>query len=545
VIGDPAQPAGARVPAGVPVRRRVISRGISLGVAVLVLVAALLATGAQAASVPVPENDPFYAVPAGIASLANGTVLNSREVQVSTLGLPLPATAWQVQYKTLNSTMQPTADVTTILVPRARWTGSGPRPLVSYQTAEDGVAGKCSASYALRTGVLALDGNSEEETTLIAAALGRGFAVAAPDYEGPNSAFLGAPGEAHSVLDGIRAALHFAPDGFTVHTPVALWGYSGGSIASADAAELQPAYAPELKLAGVAVGGMVASIQATINDFNSDELGGVIPMIIAGLERAYPADDLGQYLNATGNADVAAAGGDCLLAAEFQFPGLRISQIEASPGAWQSPAFQAVMTANSPAAIPGTPTAPIYDYHAVLDELAPIADDRSLMHRFCDSGVPVQHVEALGPEHITETFAGAPGALNFLGDRFAGDPPVNTCASIPPAPVDPVPAATTGVATTTTPACRRERTVTLRIRALHDVRVTVNGRRILVHHHRNVSQTTINLSRLPKGTVTVRVTGLSTHDKRVTQTHRYRSCTADRDLASAKVPIHGGLVPTG
>src|SRR6202035_184338 len=123
---------------------------------------------------------------------------------------------------------------------------------VSYQTAEDGVAGKCSPSYALRAGIVAVDGNSEAETALIAAALLRGFAVAAPDYEGPNSAFLGAPGEAHGVLDGVRAAFHFAPDGFTVHTPVALWGYSGGSVASADAAELQPVYAPELKLAGIA-----------------------------------------------------------------------------------------------------------------------------------------------------------------------------------------------------------------------------------------------------------------------------------------------------
>lgn len=432
---------GAQIRRAVTTRLPVTPRSRSLGVIALVLVlgAAVLASAAHAAStsIPVPEQDPFYTVPAGIASLANGTVLNSREVQASTFGLPLPVTAWQVQYKTLNSTLQPTADVTTILVPRAPWTGSGPRPLVSYQTAEDGVAGKCSPSYALRAGLAAAEGNSEEETGLIAAALLRGFAVAAPDYEGPNSAFLGAPGEAHGVLDGIRAAFHFAPAGFTAHTPVALWGYSGGSVASADAAELKSVYAPELKLSGIALGGLVPDLQPTLEDFNNEGIGGAIVVGIVGLERAYPADDLGQYLNATGNADAAAAQGDCLTDAMLQFPGLTVAQIEASPGAWQSPALQAIMTANGPAGIAGTPTAPIYDYHAVLDELAPIANDRSLMHRFCDSGVPVQHVETLGPEHVTEAVVGAPGALAFLAARFADDPPVNTCASIPAAPVEP------------------------------------------------------------------------------------------------------------
>lgn len=39
-----------------------------------------------------------------------------------------------------------------------------------------------------------------------------------------------------------------------------MWGYSGGSIASTFAAELQASYAPELDFAGAALGGIVPDL---------------------------------------------------------------------------------------------------------------------------------------------------------------------------------------------------------------------------------------------------------------------------------------------
>jgi hypothetical protein len=43
----------------------------------------------------------------------------------------------------------------------------------------------------------------------------------------------------------------------------------------------------------------------------------------------------------------------------------------------------------------------------------------------------VQSVTKLVGEHLTEIALGAPGALAFLSNRFAGKQPVNTCSSIP------------------------------------------------------------------------------------------------------------------
>lgn len=43
-----------------------------------------------------------------------------------------------------------------------------------------------------------------------------------------------------------------------------LWGYSGGAFASANAAQLQPRYAPELDFRAVALGGLLGDVRATI-----------------------------------------------------------------------------------------------------------------------------------------------------------------------------------------------------------------------------------------------------------------------------------------
>ncbi|MCW2498078.1 lipase family protein [Jatrophihabitans sp.] len=398
----------------------------------LVLAAALaMPAEAHAAAIPLPENDPFYAVPADIASLADGAIIGSRAVATQSFGLPLPVHAWQLEYRTTDSIGRPTATVTTVMVPVAPWLGKGPRPLVSYQTAEDGVAGKCAPSYTLRAGLRSGFNNSAAESLLMASALLNGWAVAAPDYEGPQSAFLGGLGAGRAVLDGLRAAQHFAPDGVASKTPIGAWGYSGGAYATSIAAELQPAYAPEVHFAGIALGGLVADVDATINAFSGSVLAGALPMGINGVERAFPNFDFSQYLNAHAKQLVTAAAAQCLTDASASHQFLTMAQLEAFPGAFQTQAVQQLLHDDSPLYIPGTPQAPVYDYHTIGDEFAPIAPDRAQMRRFCAAGVTVQHVEDPLGEHITGVVTAVPGVLAFLQARFAGRTPVNTCNTVP------------------------------------------------------------------------------------------------------------------
>lgn len=238
------------------VRRVVIASLVQL----LVLASALLGAPAHA-SYPTPDADPFYAPPTGYASRSNGTVLRSRSITATTLGVPLAARATQLLYRTTDATGSPTAEVTTVMVPLTPWLGQGSRPVVSYQTAEDSVDSRCSPSYALRAGLSAATSNAASETTIMASLLARGWAVVTSDYQGPNSHFLAGPQEGKGVLDGIRAARSSGFGGLTAQNPVGLWGYSGGAFATAWAIQQQPSYAPELTFVGSALGGIPADLE--------------------------------------------------------------------------------------------------------------------------------------------------------------------------------------------------------------------------------------------------------------------------------------------
>jgi hypothetical protein len=265
------------------------------------------------------------------------------------------------------------------------------------------------------------DGNSESETGLMFAALRQGWAVIAPDYEGPRSDFLGAAGEAHSVLDGLRAALHFPAAGFTSRTPLGLWGYSGGSLATVLAAMSQPKYAPDLHFAAIALGGLVTDLKATLYGFNGGPGGGAIVVGLVGLNRSYPEYRLEQYLNASGRQAVANSQSDCLTDGIVKYPFADISQYEAYPNAIDRPAVTAMFENASPLWLPGIPTTPIYDYHVVGDEFAPIPGDRQLMHRFCNNGVPGSG-PLTPPTSAPRTHAAKPGACHRSRKRRTRQP---------------------------------------------------------------------------------------------------------------------------
>ena len=201
----------------------------------------------------VPDQDPFYTAPADIGSYQPGQVVGSRPVpDVTVEGVPVPLDAWQISYRTDDSSNQPEMAVTTLVVPQTAWTGAGARPAVSLQAPEDSLGTQCAPSYVLATG------QNVEEIGLAAELLLANWAVAFPDFEGPKSVFMAGPQAGHAVLDGIRAVKNFDTDGVGPANPWAVDGYSGGAEATGWAAQLQPSYAPDVKLVGAAIGGTPA-----------------------------------------------------------------------------------------------------------------------------------------------------------------------------------------------------------------------------------------------------------------------------------------------
>ncbi|MFE3230243.1 lipase family protein [Nocardia sp. NPDC059228] len=113
----------------------------------------------------------------------------------------------------------------------------------------------------------------------------------------------------YAALDGVRAAEGFAPLGLSgTDTPVAAAGYSGGSIGTRWAAQVQPTYAPEIRLVGVAMGGWTAPIGPYLESLDSGPFSGFLPSLLPGMMRADPrlAAAFNKYLTPAGQALMAA-----------------------------------------------------------------------------------------------------------------------------------------------------------------------------------------------------------------------------------------------
>lgn len=404
-------------------------RRITTALVAALTVTALAVAPAEAGHVPLPADDPFYKVPRGIADLRNGTVLKSRKIDPAPLGLPIPANAWQVQYKSLNTERRPIAAVTTVLVPKTPWPEDGPRPLLSYQSAINGVSLRCAPSYAMRAGQEAGSNNSAlESATYVRLALARGWAVSVPDHLGPRSTY-GARASGYHTLDGIQAAKDFAPAGIDRKAPVGLWGYSGGAVASSQAANLMRKYAPKLRIAGIALGGLPADFRASLKSFDGSVLFGLVLLAIIGLDRAHTDIDLASYATKKGKRALAAEQDNCANDVTTKYAFEKMSDYIKDPRMLDRPEIKALIKYNSPIGMTGNPRAPVYSYHSVNDQVAPVARNRGLMRRYCAAGVPVQQYEDYASEHISLVATGGPAAFAYLADRFAGKPAPSTCGS--------------------------------------------------------------------------------------------------------------------
>ncbi|MEV6274074.1 lipase family protein [Nocardia sp. NPDC051832] len=388
-------------------------------VAVLVSGISLTNGGAPArADAPLrPDSDPFYAASADLSSARPGAVMKSR--QIALFGLPLPVQAWQLLYRTSDSAGRPTANMTTVLIPNVPWRGPGARPLLSYQIAEDSLSTRCAPSYALRGG-WPIGLNTLLDAPFMADALRRGWAVVTSDYEGPESRFFDGVTSGRGVLDGIRAAREFAPGDVDATSPLGAYGYSGGAFATLWAAQLQPAYAPELRFAGVTSGGVPTDLPAIAREVDGGMQAGLALLIVHTTVRNTPEAGVAALLNDRGRAmlieDADACGEELIL----KYNGARVADFAAVPDLLSHPAFRAATARQE---LGGTaPIAPMYLYHSTTDGVIPVAGFTALTERYCAQGADVSVIHSALPGHNPAAIGEAFGAMSYLEDRFAGVP---------------------------------------------------------------------------------------------------------------------------
>jgi alpha-beta hydrolase superfamily lysophospholipase len=371
-----------------------------------------------------PRDDPFYQPPAGFQHAEPGTVLRSRDVEVAFLGLVRqPIKATQLLYRTVDLNGEPEATVTTVIVPAELAEGQT-CPLLSYQCAIDAVSSRCFPSYALRRRAKALGSVAQLELLLIAAAVAEGWAVSVPDHEGLTGAW-GAPYEpGYRILDGIRAVLSSDRIGLSPSAPIGLWGYSGGGLASAWAAEMCGEYAPDLDIVGAVLGAPVGDLGNTFRRLNGKLFAGLPAMVVAALVHVYPDLDrvIREHASDEGRALLDSLEKMTTAEAVLRMAGKNMGDYLDEPleDILSTPEVSYVFDSIRLGA--AVPTPPVLIVQAVHDYLIDVNDIDALADAYSAGGARVTYHRDAFNEHMVLHPLSAPMTLRWLTDRFAGRP---------------------------------------------------------------------------------------------------------------------------
>ena len=403
----PTSAAPASAPAGTSV-------GTSVGTQVGLRVGLRARTTAASALAA----DGFYQPPDPLPAGSPGDVIRYR-ASASPVG---SASAWQVLYRSTTALGAATAVSGTVLVPAAPYPGGGARPVVAYAPGTQGWGDQCAPSISIASGLF-------DEQFAVTNLLDRGWAVVVTDYPG-----LGTPGtetynvgtaEGYAVLDSLRAATRLTVAGLSTTATMGIEGYSQGGAAADWAAALQPTYAPELPLAGVAGGGTPANLQAVAANINGTLWFAFLAGTALGFDAAYPSINLNSYLTPVGRLAFAALNTLCQVPALALYAGHRIEDFTIGGiNPVTVPAIAAVLSANN---LGGrTPRAPLLQYHGLVDEIIPWSVESTLHSTYCAQGVVTQLKGYLADHVLTQVVAQG-DVVGWLAARLAGAPAPSNC----------------------------------------------------------------------------------------------------------------------
>ncbi|MEU6559403.1 lipase family protein [Nocardia nova] len=380
-----------------------------------------------------PDSDPFYNPPPDVvAATPPGGIIAVRQINVANYGLlPVNVDAWLVSYRSNDHLDHPVGAVATLLKPRG--TSKSPRKLLSTQIAEDSPGVNCAPSYALQqwsAGPTLLGQSVAPAEFLMAqSGLAQGWAVVVPDHEGPKGAYAAGPLGGRITLDAIRAAESFQPLEVAADSPVALYGYSGGSMPTGWAAELHKTYAPELNIVGVAEGGVGADLGMTLTMADNQATSGLVLAAIMGLSHEYPefAAYLDQRMNPLGKTLTAAKSGLCVAYTAALLPFLNLKGLINTAGdPLNDPPVASVIADTKMGKT--VPDVPMFVWQSDWDEILPKPATTALVNTYCqDPSARVQYTTDLLSEHGAAAVTGGPGALLWLRDRLDGVPVEGGC----------------------------------------------------------------------------------------------------------------------
>ncbi|KAF2713191.1 lipase [Pleomassaria siparia CBS 279.74] len=392
-----------------------------------------------------PSSDPFYTAPPNLESSPPGTILRQRPAPGNLNSIiHNSSSAYNILYRTTDSNYQPSWAVTTLILPLTNlthYTNHSTSSLLSLQVPYNSADVDASPSYALYASLSTPSGAIPSTSDDIATALGNGWYVSVPDFEGPFASFGFGVQEGHATLDSVRAVLSsgLVSDAEKKKkkkkSKIAMWGYSGGSIASEWAAELQEQYAPELVFSGLALGGMVPNVTSALDNITASPYAGLIPELILGMTSQDPEarDYLVSRLHTTGTYNASYFLSALEMDIGEAFVAFAMHDIYAyflgGRSDITSPAspFKAILDRQGYQGYHGVPRMPVFAYKAIHDEFTDVQDSDVLVERWCGIGVDVLYQRNEVGGHIAEITNGRARALDWLKGVFDGNDARNAC----------------------------------------------------------------------------------------------------------------------
>ena len=153
-------------------------RGLVRALLALSVLAVLVAPSAASATpVEGPSGSAFYTPPTSTPAGSVGELVWYRPATVN-LNVTLPSIkAWTVLYQSTDQHGKPDWVTGTVIVPTAKWSGKGERPVVTYAEGTQGLAHQCAPSLQIAEG-------TEYDGGAIIESLKKGYAVTVTDYQG-------------------------------------------------------------------------------------------------------------------------------------------------------------------------------------------------------------------------------------------------------------------------------------------------------------------------------------------------------------------------
>jgi pimeloyl-ACP methyl ester carboxylesterase len=210
-----------------------------------------------------------------------------------------------------------------------------------------------------------------------------------------------------------------------------VWGHSQGGHATLFAGLLQPTYAPELRLAGLATAAPATELGELFRRDLAETTGKVlISMAVVSWDDVYPGTSLDQVLEPVAIPLAEAIAERCILTdnqalldapdvAELSLGFDKVDPTTIEP-------WKGIFAENTPAA--GPFPVPVFVAQGTKDNVVWPDVTAGYVEAACDAGADVELRAYEGVDHFGVREASAADTVSWIRGRFAGDPPRSTCS---------------------------------------------------------------------------------------------------------------------